>query len=228
MFSENSKIVTVFNGSLGKTSGLVRNARLSIHMGDISDVEWKGRISSQLGTFSIENIFSPFMHVFSNPLGNLALESICALCLRGVPDRAPHPALYACLKTLLLSIANDDWLVNFVWFEVAFLAEMGFSLNLSRCAVTGSSDDLCYVSPRTGCAVSRDTGEKYKDALFKLPSFLVSKKNPPTKHDIFCALTITGHFLRKYFRDITNKELPLSRDYLVDRLLHEDKISLVA
>jgi DNA repair protein RecO (recombination protein O) len=228
VFSENSKIITVLNKSLGKTSGLLRSGGSSIHMGNICDVEWKGRTSSQLGIFSIENVFSPFMHVFHNPSGNLALESICTLCFRGLPDKAPHPILYEYLKTLLISIANDSWLVNFVWFEVTFLAEIGFPLNLSKCAVTGSKNSLHYVSPRTGCAVTGDVGEKYKDVLFKLPSFLVSKDSLPTKYDVFCALTITGHFLKKYFHAIINRELPLSRDCLIVNLLTEEKISLVA
>jgi DNA repair protein RecO (recombination protein O) len=228
IFSENSKIITLLNKSLGKASGLLRNAGSSVHMGDICDVEWRGRISSQLGTFSMENIFSPFMHVFHRPLCNLVLDSSCTMCLNGLPDRAPHPALYESLKALLLSITYDSWLLDFVWFEVAFLAEVGFPLDFSKCAVTGSRDGLYYVSPRTGCAVTRDSGEKYKDVLFKLPQFLVSKDSTPTKYDIFCALAITGHFLKKYFRDITNKELPLSRGYLINELLREDKISLVA
>ncbi|MDR1334484.1 MAG: DNA repair protein RecO [Holosporaceae bacterium] len=223
LFTENSRIVTVFNASIGKTSGLVKNFKTPIQLGDISNVFWRGRSIDQLGTFKLENIFSPFTHIFNKMPRILALESACFLCCRGLSERAPHPKLYDALKALLLSISRENWLMNYAFFEINFLSEVGVGLDLSKCALTNKTEDLFYVSPRTGCAATRDAGEKYKDRLFILPKFLVTKNDNPSNDDIFRALAITEHFLKMYFYDISNGKLPLSRDYLMAELAEKIK-----
>ncbi|MDR0753450.1 MAG: DNA repair protein RecO [Holosporaceae bacterium] len=217
-FAENSRIVTLFNRTIGKTSGLVRGVKTSIQLGDIDDVLWRGRTIEQLGTFRIENIFSPFTHAFNDCMAVFAIESVCCLCYRGFPEKAPHPELFDALKALLLSISRINWLVNYVFFEIKLLADVGFGLDLSKCAVTGKSDDLRYVSPRTGCAVSEKAGEKYKDRLFVLPQFLIFRDNHPMDEDIFCALRICEHFLKACFCGINGGKLPLSRACLMAEL----------
>ncbi|MDR1375397.1 MAG: DNA repair protein RecO [Holosporaceae bacterium] len=215
LFAENLRIVTVFSETFGKTSGLVKGIKKPIQFGDVSHVLWKGRTSEQLGTFQIENIFSPFCHIFADPQRIFILESACTLCAKGLPEKAPHPKLFHALRSLFLSITGDDWLANYVFFEISFLAEVGIGLDLYKCAVTGRTDDLFYVSPCTGRAVVRSVGESYKDRLFRLPSFLISNDNYPSNGDIFSALEMTGHFLRMYFCGISCRELPLSRNYLL-------------
>ncbi len=222
-FSENCRLVNVFNRSIGKTSGLVKRTKSAIHVGDISDVTWKGRNADQLGTFKIETVFSPFSFVFENPLEILAIDSVCTLCSNGLPDRAPHGKLFDSVKQFLLELIHDNWLLNYVLFEKMFLSEVGVGLSLSQCAVTGKKDGLFYVSPRTGKAVTKEVGEKYKDRLFVLPKFLLNADEDPSNEDILLALKITQHFLKIYFYGISSKELPMSREYLVQGLLKGDK-----
>ncbi|MDR3179732.1 MAG: DNA repair protein RecO [Holosporaceae bacterium] len=217
-FSENSRIVTVFNKSMGKTSGLVKGIKSSIQPGDISDVRWNGRTPEQLGTLTIENIFSPFGHVLQKNPEILAIDSVCFLCKNGMPEKAPHPELFDALKSLLLAIALGNWMADYVFFEIKFLSEMGFGLDLSKCVITGATSGLAYISPKTGCAVTAEVGENYRNKLFKLPTFLVSRDHSPQNIDIFCALEITGHFLRRYFYGINNRALPFSRDCLVESI----------
>ncbi len=217
-FSENARIVTLLNGTLGKTSGLVRGLKTSIQQGDISDVVWNGRLSEQLGTFKIENIFSPFPYLIKDSLGVSMIDSACTLCVNGLPEKAPHENLFQILKNLFLSVENGNWLANYALFELAFLSEVGVGLDFSKCAVTGAKEGLAFVSPRTGRAVVREVGEKYKDKLFALPKFFVGENDNPTLSDIFSGLKITEHFLKTFFYGINNRELPLSRDYLMTEL----------
>jgi DNA repair protein RecO (recombination protein O) len=223
IFAENSEIVTVFTKTIGKTSGLIRNRNAVVQIGDVSDVLWRGRTIDQLGTFKIENIFSPFVCVFNNFFGISVMESACFLCCKGLPERAPHPKLFEALKKLLLSVHQENRLANYAVFEMNFLAEVGIGMDLSKCALTGETKDLFYVSPRTGCAATRAAGEKYKDRLFVLPQFLISKNDYPSDSDIFRALLITGHFLKMYFSSVSNGKLPLSRDYLMAELSEKIK-----
>ena len=217
-FSENARIVTIFNKTIGRMSGLVRSVKSPIQQGDISHIVWKGRLSEQLGTLKIENIFSPFPYVFNDPLGVAVIDSACTLCVNGLPEKAPHANLYDVLKNLFLSISSSHWLANYALFELAFLSEVGSGLDFSKCAVTGAKQNLYFVSPKTGCAVTKEVGEKYKDRLFILPKFFVDENATPTLDDIFSALKITEHFLKIFFYGINSKELPLSRSYLVAEL----------
>ncbi len=217
-FGENSRIITLFNRSIGKTRGLLKGLKLSIQPGDICEVCWRGRNAEQLGVLKVENLFSPFSFVFNNPMEVLAIESACTLCINGLPDKAPHSELFDSLHSLLLKITQNNWLSDYVLFEKNFLAEMGVGLDLSKCAVTGKKEGLVYVSPRTGKAVIKEVGEKYKNRLFQLPQFLLeNSKVIPSLNDIFSALNMLGYFLKMYFED--NKELPLSRNYLIEELM---------
>jgi DNA repair protein RecO (recombination protein O) len=196
----------------------VRGLKTPIQPGDISDVLWNGRTAEQLGTFKIENIFSPFTYILDNSIGIFAMGSISFMCSKGLPEKAPHPILFDSLKTLLLSIPQKNWLINYVFFEVSFLAEVGSGLDLSKCAISGKTEGLFYISPRTGCAATREAGEKYRNNLFVLPQFLISKDSHPTDQDIYSALQITGHFLKMHFCGINDGKLPLSRNCLMAEL----------
>jgi DNA repair protein RecO (recombination protein O) len=214
-FSENSRLVTLFNRSLGRTSGLQNGLKTPVHSGDVGDVTWKGRTPEHLGLLTIENVFSPFAHMLGNSCGVFAIDSSCSLCKNGMPEKAPHPGLFDALKALMLSVPSGNWIVDYIFFEIKFLSEVGFGLDLSKCVLTGAVEGLSYVSPKTGRAVTKEAGEKYRDKLLKLPKFLVSGDRNPESEDIFYALKITEHFLRTYFYDINGRGLPFSRDYLV-------------
>lgn len=220
ILSENSRIVTVFSENFGKISGAVRGLKSSIQKGDVCNILWTGRTAEHLGSFKIECIFSPFIYVFKNVAGILAIESACTLCLNGMPEKSPHKQLFNSLKTLFMSVANNDMLIQYAIFEVSFLSEVGYGLDLTKCAVTEKKDNLFYVSPKTGKAVTKDVGEFYKDRLFLLPSFLINdgKNTETTDVDIFNALKLTGYFLEMYFYGINKKALPLLRGMLVNEL----------
>jgi len=111
-----------------------------------------------------------------------------------------------------------------VRFEAGLLADLGFGLDLSRCAVTGSPDDLVYVSPRTGRAVSAAAGDAYKDRLLALPPFLLSAQGGLGAGDIAAGLAITGHFLQRYLFAPLNRPLPPARMWLSDRLAEAGRL----
>lgn len=220
-FSENARIVRLFNKSIGVTSGLVRGMKSAIQPGDISDVLWKGRLPEQLGTLKVENVFSPFPYVLNSALGVAMIDSACALCSSGLPERAPHAKLFDLLVALFKSVEHDHWLANYALFELAFLSEVGMGLDFSKCAVTGERTDLSYVSPKTGRAVTKQVGDQYKEKLFVLPDFFRSNEVRPRYVDVFDALKITGHFLKQFFYGINNTELPLSREILISNLYNK-------
>ena len=136
-------------------------------------VTWRARLSEHLGGFNVELIEANAARILDDPAALAAIGSLAGLA-RLLPERDPHPELYA--ATLAIVHAFDDasvWPTLFVRWELQLLGELGFGLDLSECAATGTDADLVYVSPRSGRAVSRDAGQPYCDRLLKLPAFLL-------------------------------------------------------
>lgn len=222
-FSERARIVTFFNKSLGKMSAIFKNIKTSVQKGDVCDIFWQGRSCESLGTIKIETVFSPFGHIFQNSEKVFAIDSVCSMCADALFMAAPHEKLFAAFMNFISSIMENNWIIGYIFFEISLLAEVGYGLDLSKCALTGARKGLCYVSPKTGRAVTKEAGWAYREKLLPLPAFMTSGNIDmitPNKYDIFCALNITGHFLKEYFCGISvKKKLPLSRKYLIDSVL---------
>ena len=157
--------------------------------------------------------------LFDDPLALAGIAAAAAIAAGALPEREPHPGAYLAFEALSGAFAhNDIWPAVFVRFEAGLLADLGFGLDLSKCAATGSTDDLIYVSPRTGRAVSREAGEPYKDRLLALPAFMLSAQGRLTTGDIGAGLALTAHFLEAHIFNTQNRPLPPARLWLLDRL----------
>ena len=209
----------VFNGYV--RGGNSRRQRGALQVGNQVAAQWRARVSGQLGTLTLEPIrerAALVMHEVARLAGLTAATSITALC---VPERQSCPALYQALEALLDIICMSEademtWGVALARYELGLLEELGFGLDFSRCAATGETEDLLYVSPKSGRAVSRLAGEPYKDRLFTLPQFLKEGgRGSSTMGDIIQALNLTGSFLMTHVLEPKNEELPEARRRLV-------------
>jgi DNA repair protein RecO (recombination protein O) len=153
------------------------------------------------------------------PAALTGLTSLCTLA-RLLPERDPHPNLYE--VTLFVLAYIDDvsvWPALLARWELALLDELGFGLDLTQCAATGINDDLVYVSPKTGRAVSASAGEPYRDKLLALPQFLLpGRKAAVTSGDVESSFALTGHFLQTRVLGPRGEELPESRARLLTLL----------
>jgi DNA repair protein RecO (recombination protein O) len=220
---ESSAVISVFTPTHGRHAGLVRGgasrrARSVYEAGNRVRVTWRARLPEQLGSFSAELDVAVAARLLDDP-GRLAgLGAACALLETTLPERDPHPILYNMFSDLLdLLPENKDWLACYVRFELELLAELGFGLDLSACAVTGAATDLVYVSPRTGRAVSRAGAGVWADRLLPLPGFLLGQ-GPADPAQIRAGLRLTGAFLRRHLFDASERPMPSARERLVRRL----------
>ncbi|HXQ47188.1 MAG TPA: DNA repair protein RecO, partial [Caulobacteraceae bacterium] len=142
-----------------------------------------------------------------------------AVAAGALPEREPHSGAFEAFEALAAVLPDDEiWPAVYVRFEAGLLQELGFALDLSRCAATGTTDDLIYVSPKSGRAVSRAAGEPYAERLLKLPPFLLSAQGGLQPGDIGDGLALTGHFLESFVFATMNRPLPPARVWLLDRL----------
>jgi DNA repair protein RecO (recombination protein O) len=198
---ETAAIIEVLTREHGRHAGLVyggrsRRLRPVLQIGNHANVTWKGRLAEHLGYMTVELRKGYAASAMEDALALAGLASICALA-RLLPERDPHPNLYE-ITLFVLGFLRDAavWPALYVRWEVALLAELGFGLDLSACAATGSTEDLVYVSPKSGRAISAMAGEPYNDRLLRLPTFLKGgMSGEVTRSDVVAGLALTGHFL---------------------------------
>lgn len=217
---ESAAIIETFSAGNGRFAGVVRGGasrRMApiLQPGAQLDLTWRARLSEHLGQFLAEPVRARAADVLGDRTGLAGLSSICALLAFSLPERAPYPALYAKSVALLDGLGAERWALAYLSWELDLLEQMGFGLDLTRCAVTGSSEDLLYVSPKTGRAVSGAGAGDWADRLLPLAPSLVGGAD-----DLAGGFAVTGHFLHAHLAaSLGDKPLPAARDRLIKLLL---------
>lgn len=222
---EHGAIVRALTEEHGLQPGYVRGGRSRgmrpvLQPANIILGDWRARTEEQLAGLTVELIHSR-APMFREPLAAAALEWVTALTASVLPDAQPYPHLHGALDGVLSAIeaapAARGWAVALVRYELLLLAELGFGLDLERCAATGRNDELMFVSPKSGIAVSRLGAEGYEDRLLPLPRFLV-EGGAAEWDDIIAGMRITGHFLERDLLLGRSAEVLAGRARLVDRV----------
>ena len=232
-YGETSLIIELMTQSHGRHLGLVRGGRSRRHQpflqpGNTLEVVWRARLDEHLGHYTFEATTERASQLMATSTGIYGLQILAAL-LRLLPERDPHPELHDALGAVLDALETPGEAAELlVRFELAILNELGFGLDLTRCAATGTTDDLAYVSPRTGRAVSREAGEPHHDKLLALPPFLVRRANaPPGADELRSAFALTGYFLDRHVYEPRAIEPPAARERFL-ALLERPNIELTA
>lgn len=214
---ESSAIIEVFTEQKGRHAGVVRGGsgrKIApiLQPGAQLDVCWRARLEDHIGTFTVEPVRSRAALVMGNRLALAGLNAVTALLGFCLPDREPHPALYRRSVQLLDLLGQDAlWPLAYLRWEAALLDEMGYGLDLNACAVTGATDDLTYVSPKSGRAVSRQGAGEWAERLLPLPPALLGQGQGPNK-EIADGLETTGFFLaNRMAPNLGSRPLPDAR-----------------
>jgi DNA repair protein RecO (recombination protein O) len=219
---ETSLIVELMTPAHGRHLGLVRGGRSRkqqpvLQPGNSVTATWRARLDEHLGHYTMEATRQRAARLIEGPAGLYGIQALAAL-LRLLPERDPHPPLYAGLGAIVDQL--DDPLTAgelIARFELRLLDDLGFGLDLEACAATGANDNLAYVSPRTGRAVSLAAGEAYRDRLLPLPAFLMepAADSRPSADDIAAAFRLTGYFLARHVYEPRGLEMPQARAALI-------------
>jgi DNA repair protein RecO (recombination protein O) len=221
---ETSLILQLLTRERGRHAGLVRGARRArgrgvYETGNRVAADWQARLADHLGTLRCELLRGYAADLIDDPTRLACLAAAASVAEAALPEREAAPGAFAGLAALLDSLAGDRlWREAYVVWERDLLAELGFGLDLSRCAATGATTDLVYVSPKSAQAVSRDAGAPYRDKLLSLPTFLRDGGPSSSPGEIRDGLALTGFFLdRNVFQPVGHK-MPAARLRFVDRL----------
>ena len=222
---EHGAIVRALTPADGVQAGFVRGGRSRrlrpvLMPGNLVQAEYRARTEEQLAQLAVELAESRGA-LLSEPLAAAAIDWATALTASALPEGQPYPRLYDALHGLLGAIeaasAARGWAASLVRYELLLLSELGYGLDLSECAATGATDDLAFVSPKSGRAVSREGAGAYADRLLRLPPFLLSG-GAASWDEVFDGFRITGHFLARDLLIERQAEVLASRERLLERL----------
>lgn len=222
---EHGAIVRALTAEDGLLAGYVRGGRSRrlrpvLQPANLVIGTWRARTEEQLPQLAVELVHSR-APLFSEPLPAAALDWVTALTAAALPEGHPYPAVHTALSGVIDAIeaapAARGWAAALVRYELLMLAELGFGLALDRCVVTGTGEDLAWVSPKSGAAASRAAGQRYADRLLPLPAF-VRAGGAADWPDILVGLRLTGHFLARDLLTERRAETLSARQRLIDRL----------
>ncbi len=218
---EHAAVVVLFTRAHGRHLGLARGGghgkgAALYGLGNVVSATWRARLPEHLGNYACEP---------ARPVGALllddadkldALSSLSGLLDAVLPEREPHEALYDATLAFVEALAGDGWRPDYVRWECRLLAELGYGLDLESCAATGTREDLRFVSPRTGRAVSGGAGAPFAGKLFELPGFL-SGNLPANFKELSQGLDISSYFLMRHALTPNGRDLPGARVRLYER-----------
>jgi DNA repair protein RecO (recombination protein O) len=222
-YGEGDAVASVMTEAFGLHRGLARGGASRAkagtwQAGNMVQVQWVARLSDSLGSFTGELIHAGAAHAMQEAMPLAMLTAICALAEGALPEREPMPRIFAGLLQLIPRLPlGEQVLTEIIRWELVVLSDLGYGLDLATCAVTGSTEGLAYVSPKSGRAVSRDGAGEWVGRLLKLPGFLTGSGSPDFT-EWRDGLRLTGHFLARDAFGHQHRPLPQARAMLYDRV----------
>ena len=221
---ESSLVVKLLTETHGLHAGLVRGGtgragRAVYQIGNMVAATWRARLPDHLGNYRGELIRAHAAELLDSRRSLAGLAAAAALVEATLPEREPAGAVFDAFGVLLDRLATPEWASAYARFEVALLAALGFGLDLASCAVTGETENLAFVSPRSGRAVSRAGAGAYQNRLLELPPFLIDPGESADPAEVAAALRLTGHFLSRQALAPAERKMPSARTRLYEAVL---------
>jgi DNA repair protein RecO (recombination protein O) len=221
---EAGAVVTLLTAEHGRHAGLAKGgssrAQAALWQpGNLVEARWIARLAEQLGAVSGELVHASAALAMEDPLALAVLRAATGVAEGALPEREPHPRIFHGLVALIATLARgaEQAVPELVRWEADLLSDLGYGLDLARCAVTGSTEELAFVSPRSGRAVSEAGAGEWRDRLLRLPPFLLGQ-GPSGPEDWLAGLRLTGHFLARDVFGGQHRPVPAAREMLADRI----------
>jgi DNA repair protein RecO (recombination protein O) len=222
-YGEGDAIATVMTAEHGAHRGLARGGgargRTAIWLsGNLVQARWVARLADQLGSLSAELVHPGAALAMDDPLAVAMLSAACTVAEGALPEREPHPRVFEGLLRLIAHLPQGAAvLTDLIRWEAVLLADLGYGLDLTSCAITGETEGLAFVSPKTGRAVTSAGAGIWTSRLLPLPVFLTGDgaAGPADWRD---GLRLTGHFLERDAFGHHHRPLPAARQMLYDRV----------
>ena len=216
-YGESSLLITFFSNHNGINTGLVKGVLKkdfgTYEIGNKVQIKCNFRIENQLWNCKFELIKNYSVIFFDNINKLNTLLCICTLLDISLPRKLPQINLYKRTVKIIESLVLKSWLKKYIFWELFFLSEIGYGLSLKKCAISGSTKNLKYISPKSGHAISELEGDKFKNKLIKMPNLFINNLDNQSTANAF---KVTGFFLEKYLKENHNRTLPFYREKILN------------
>ena len=213
-YIESSLLVTFFSLNHGINSGLVKGVLKkdfgTYEIGNKVYIKSTFRLDNQLWNCRFELIKNNSVNYFDDQNRLNALLAVCSIIDLSLPRNNPQVNIYNKTVDLIENLLSDEWTIKYIFWELFLLSEVGYGLDLEKCVVSGKKENLIYISPKSGKAVSEVEGKKYKDKLLKMPKFLIKRNVKPDEDSLKQALLVSGFFIDKFLKK-NDKKMPFYR-----------------
>ena len=232
LLEENSGIITVFTKEHGLYSGVVKNMNnrrgSNIHqIGNLVEFNWSARLPTHIGTLKCELIKSYSAKILYDKRKLYLLSSILSIISASLKPHEKYPALFDHVNSYTENLTQNPFsFLEYLKLELAILSSVGYSLDMSKCAVTGVTENLAYISPKSGKAVCLDAAKPYLSQLLALPKFLLQNTEPDSPDEIKAAFDLTGYFFKRYI--FHNGSETASRVMLSEYIVSLEKYSITS
>ena len=228
---EKSSIIQVLTRTKGLHAGIIQNAfsrkmSSTLQPGSQLHLNWSSRLEEHLGSYKVDLLKTRADIFLGNKLALDVFNSLSSLCISILAERDPMPEFYKITVKFLDQIVNQaKWEFLYLDWELQLLTSIGYGLDLKKCVATGTTDNLFYISPKSGKAVCKEKGLKYDNKLLRFPDILKDKKkdNEFSRSELVAGLSVTGFFLKKWITySLQNKQTMSIRQRLIDTLSNEE------
>lgn len=228
-FGEGKAIVDVFARAHGRAAGLIYSGRKSgaaVQAGNLVRAAWRARNADQLGAFTHLDVIDPVAaRAMADPAALAGVSCTIAMVRAVLQEREPYPDLFEAMAIVFTHLAEPElWPILYTRFELGLLAALGYGLDLSACALTGETEDLAFVSPRSGRAASAQAGAPFAEKLLRLSPFLARADQPVASGDVADAFALCGFFLENRVFNARGQGLPDARRRLIEALGHSNRL----
>ena len=220
---ETGAVVELLTRDHGRHAGLARGGRSRsmravLQPGNRVAAVWRARLEEHLGNYQLDPEILSAGRLMEDPLALSGLNAACAMASACLPEREAHPAVADAFEVLIETLEDPAlWPALYVRWEAGLLADLGYGLDLRKCAATGSSENLIYVSPKSGRAVSAAAGQPYHERMLTLPEFMTGRAELVVG-DVAAGLKLTAHFLERRVLWPADRRLPDARARMIERL----------
>ncbi|QGM98065.1 DNA repair protein RecO [Methylocystis parvus] len=220
---ETSVILELMTRAHGRHLGVVRGGRSKalrpvLQPGNLVSVNWRARLEDHMGAFAVEPLAARAARYLDRGAALHGVATLAAL-LRLLPERDPHEELFEAADAIATALGDVGAAPMMARFELALLGALGFGLDLERCALTGTRDDLAFVSPKSGRAVNRAAAAPWRERLLPFPRLLQAEGESASTEQLADAFRLTGYFLTRDVFAPRGASMPASRDFYIRAIL---------
>ncbi|MCL2567225.1 MAG: DNA repair protein RecO [Alphaproteobacteria bacterium] len=221
-YGESSLILSILSKNHGLQKGILKGGMAQknkslLEIGNILKFQKSYRSEESLGFLKVEMEESYLYKILFNKNKLLALASICELIAEFIPEKEVDEDFYNLSKSTIVVLQKEDFIRYYIQWELKLLEKIGIGLDLEKCAVSHTSDDLYYISPKTGKAVCRAVGLPYHDKLFLIPALFKDMKSAITAENIAESFNVLNHFFKMFTAEY-HKKIPFTREQLIKNL----------